>query len=104
MAVSPHLCPVGRRRRKRHSALVPLNTLDSSWPIVFKAQGLLIKLDVEGFELETLAGAAKTLNLTPRPTWLVEILLRSEVIPGGMSRKFAQTVRCSGSTDTSAAS
>lgn len=72
------------------SILVPLTTLDTITIGRFKNQKLLIKMDVEGFELDVLAGAVKTLGFNPKPTWLVEILFRDEVIPGGISQKFAE--------------
>jgi len=74
-----------------HSALVPLTSLDAVAASRFQGKRLLIKLDVEGFEPEVLAGAIKTLDLVPNPTWLVEILLRSESIPGGVNANFAAT-------------
>jgi hypothetical protein len=45
---------------------------------------------VEGFELDVLAGAARTLCLSPKPTWLVEILLRGEVLPDGVNKKYTE--------------
>lgn len=72
-------------------SLVPLSTLDIIAACRFKNKKLFIKMDVEGFELDVLAGAADTLNLIPKPTWLVEILLRSDAIPGGMNRRFRET-------------
>jgi FkbM family methyltransferase len=74
-----------------HSTVVPLTTLDAIAAARLRHQKLLIKMDVEGFELDVLAGAAATLTLDPKPTWLVEILLRDDVIPGGVSRKFTET-------------
>jgi hypothetical protein len=47
-------------------------------------------MDVEGFELDVLAGAEATLSRSPKPTWLVEILLNGQVIPGGVSLGFAE--------------
>jgi FkbM family methyltransferase len=83
--------PGWAQAREAQSTLAPLTTLDTLTAGRFQNQKLLIKMDVEGFELNVLAGAAKTLQFSPRPTWLVEILLTSEVIPGGVSQKFAET-------------
>lgn len=71
--------------------LVPLTTLDTHIAGRFANKKLLIKMDVEGFEMEVLAGATKTLSMIPKPTWLIEILLRNGAIPGGISRTFSET-------------
>lgn len=73
------------------SSLVPLTTLDSVAACRFQGKKLLIKMDVEGFELNVLSGAGKTLDLNPKPTWLVEISLSGELVPGGINRRFAET-------------
>lgn len=72
-------------------SLVPVTTLDAMAATRFQGQKLLIKMDVEGLELDVLGGATETLNLHPRPTWLVEILLRDDVIPGGINNRFHET-------------
>jgi len=72
-------------------SLVPVTTLDAVVAGRFQGKKLLIKMDVEGFELDVLAGAAETLKLNPRPTWILEILLRDGVIPGGINSRFLQT-------------
>ncbi len=71
-------------------SLVPVTTLDAVVAGRFQGKKLLIKMDVEGFELDVLAGAAETLKLNPRPTWILEILLRDGVIPGGINSRFLE--------------
>jgi FkbM family methyltransferase len=83
--------PGWAQARETQSTLVPLTSLDAVVNGRFGGKKLLIKLDVEGFELEVLAGAVSTLDRIPKPTWLVEILFRGEVIPGGLNSKFAET-------------
>lgn len=73
-------------------SLVPLTTLDAIAETRFQDDKLLIKLDVEGFELEVLRGATRILARSPKPAWLIEILLRGEVIPGnGTNARFYET-------------
>jgi FkbM family methyltransferase len=83
--------PGWAQARESQSTLVPLTTLDAVAAHRFRGKKLLIKMDVEGLELDVLAGALRTLELAPRPTWLIEILFRGEVIPGGISLGFAET-------------
>ena len=80
----------GQAETSKYS-LVPVTSLDAVAAKRFQGSRLLIKMDVEGFELEVLAGATETLNLEPKPTWMVEILLRDGVIPGGINTRFHQT-------------
>ena len=70
--------------------LVPVTMLDNILAGRFDGAALLIKMDVEGFELEVLRGADRILNMRPRPTWLVEICL-SENCPPGHNEKFRAT-------------
>jgi FkbM family methyltransferase len=83
--------PDWAQARESQSVLVPLTTLDTVVAGRFKNQRLLIKMDVEGFEMDVLAGALETLDRDPKPTWLVEILLGGEVVPGGINMTFAET-------------
>lgn len=71
--------------------IVPTTTLDTILDGRFDGQRLLLKIDVEGFELEVLKGAINTLQRHPRPTWLVEIVLSNSLIPGGINHLFAET-------------
>src|SRR5208282_1091860 len=73
-------------------SLVPVSNLDAIVAGRFHGKKLLIKMDVEGLELDVLAGATQTLNLDPRPTWAVEILLHDGVIPGGINVRFLETI------------
>jgi FkbM family methyltransferase len=77
-------------QRSRYT-MVPVTTLDSALAGRLERGRLLIKMDVEGFEADVLAGAQAVLHRNPRPTWLLEILLRDPVIPGGINLRFAET-------------
>lgn len=86
-SVVPGWAQAGRSR----FSVVPVTTLDSIIGTRFQQERLLIKVDVEGFELNVLRGAAAVLKQNPRPTWLIEILLRSTVIPGEVNTQFRDT-------------
>jgi FkbM family methyltransferase len=70
--------------------LVAVSKLDVILNGRFEGLPLLIKMDVEGLELEVLKGAEQTLRMSPRPTWIVEICL-NEHFPGGQNDKFYET-------------
>lgn len=74
--------------RATASIIVPVTTLDVLVGDRFRGHGLVIKMDVEGYEAQVLAGAARTLALEPRPFWLVEILLSDASIPGRLNPGF----------------
>jgi FkbM family methyltransferase len=76
--------------RSRFS-IVPITTLDTIVAGRLQGSKLLIKIDVEGFEADVLAGAKAMLALDPKPTWMVEIFLRYEAIPGGVNTRFCET-------------
>ncbi len=76
---------------EKHFHSVPVSTLDSIVVGLPDRSPMLIKMDVEGFELEVLSGAMMTLNMNPKPTWLIEICLDSDSVVGGRNSKFAET-------------
>jgi len=74
---------------ERWSRTVPVTTLDIILGDRFTGIQLIIKVDVEGFELEVLRGAQQTLGMAPKPRWLVEICL-GEYHPTGRNREFEE--------------
>jgi FkbM family methyltransferase len=70
---------------------VQVSTLDSIVMGFRDCGPMLIKIDVEGFELEVLSGAINTLSMDPKPTWLIEICLDEGCVVGGRNSKFAET-------------
>ena len=78
----------------RRAELVAVTTLDTILAGRFPNERILVKMDVEGFELEVLKGASQTLRRDPKPTWLVEIMLADGVIPDGRNPAFAETFEC----------
>lgn len=76
---------------ERPVGLAPITTLDLVTANRFPDERILIKMDVEGFERDILAGADEMLNRSPKPIWMLEIMLSSSIIPGGTSQNFAET-------------
>jgi len=72
------------------STIVPVTTLDVLIGNRFSGYDVVIKMDVEGYEPEVLAGAPRTLALEPKPFWLMEVLLNDRSIPGGINSQFRQ--------------
>lgn len=69
---------------------IPVNTLDSLIGSRLADKKTVVKIDVEGAEYQTLCGAEKTLKLSPKPMWLVEITL-DEHRQGSRNTKFQAT-------------
>lgn len=82
--------PGWNRANNKLFSTVPITTLDTIAVHRFKGKRLLIKIDVEGYELEVLAGGMDTVNSNPRPTWLIEVLLNSNAVPGGVNQRFSE--------------
>ena len=70
-----------------YSRLVPVNTLDNLFATRFPGKRLLIKLDVEGNELDVLHGSIAMMERTPAPVWLVEHGFK-ENFPEGVNPHF----------------
>jgi FkbM family methyltransferase len=75
---------------RRYRRTIPVTTMDILLGERFRGKKLFIKIDVEGVEYDVLRGAKRTLNLDPKPTWMVEICLR-EFHPGGENPHYAAT-------------
>ena len=74
---------------KEWRRMVPITLLDTIAGMRFMGSQLIIKMDVEGSELEVLKGAQRTLAINPKPYWLVEIML-SENHPAGRNTSFQE--------------
>ncbi|GAH55819.1 unnamed protein product, partial [marine sediment metagenome] len=75
---------------KRFKRVIPVNTLDTLLGDRFDGKNLFIKIDVEGAEYNVLRGALKTLCISPRPTWFIEICL-NEFHPGEINPDYEAT-------------
>jgi FkbM family methyltransferase len=69
---------------------VPITTLDVLIGDRFRGKRLVVKVDVEGAELQVLQGAKATLDTSPRPRWLMEVCL-TENRRDGANPYFAET-------------
>ena len=67
--------------------IIPTSTLDILLGDRFTGEQLMIKVDVEGGEFDVLQGAAKALDRSPSPIWLMEICL-TEHFPDGINPHF----------------
>lgn len=74
----------------RFAQTIALSTLDILLGERFAGKKLVIKVDVEGAEYAALRGASRTLQMSPRPVWLVEITL-SEHRQGSTNPYFLNT-------------
>jgi FkbM family methyltransferase len=66
---------------------VSVTKLDTIVADRFRGKRLLVKVDIEGAELDLLAGATSTLVRDPQPTWLVEVCL-TEHHPAHLNPQF----------------
>jgi FkbM family methyltransferase len=74
----------------KYKKMIPVNTLDTLLGQRFEGKKLFIKIDVEGAEYNVLRGALKTLCMSPRPIWFIEICL-NEFHPGEMNFAYEAT-------------
>lgn len=74
----------------RFNRIIALSTLDTVLSNRFEGKRLFIKIDVEGMEYPVLLGANRTLTMTPKPTWLLEICL-NEFYPAGANPNYLAT-------------
>lgn len=80
----------GWNSQTEHDATrIATSTLDLVLEGQHVGRRILVKVDVEGAELEVVEGAAKTLRRDPAPVWLVEICLTEN--QKGVNPTYAQT-------------
>lgn len=85
------LIPGWAHARKAEPTLVPAINLDAIAAGRFQNKKLLVKMDVEGYELDVLRGATEILDSRVKPTWILEIGFGNEFFPGGINHNFAAT-------------
>lgn len=66
---------------------IALSTLDIILGKRFAGKKIFIKIDVEGFEYPVLRGAVGTMQISPKPTWVIEVCLNN-FHPGGVNKNF----------------
>jgi FkbM family methyltransferase len=70
--------------------LIALSTLDIIVGSRFAGRRVVVKIDIEGAELEALRGATMLLSNDPAPEWMIEIMFR-EHHPLGANPHFLET-------------
>ncbi len=73
-----------------HRETVPVTTLDTLLNGRFVGRNLLIKVDVEGAQLQALRGATATLARRPAPSWLVEVTPSGGALPKAFSSELPE--------------
>lgn len=69
---------------ERYVTLVPSTTLDNALGARFQGKRCLFVVDIEGSEQLMLEGAWSTINMAPKPIWMIEISI-SEHQPKGIT-------------------
>jgi FkbM family methyltransferase len=77
--------------RTARPTLVPVATADDEILPRIGGRRAIVKVDVEGAELDLLAGAERLLRSEPAPTWLIEVVL-DEHHPAGRHPAFARVM------------
>lgn len=72
---------------KHIQTLCPVSTLDIVLGNRFAGRRMLVKIDVEGLEFEVLKGATATLEMSPKPVWMLECFL-DHYHPNGRNPNF----------------
>jgi FkbM family methyltransferase len=69
---------------------IALTTLDRLVDESFQGKQIFIKIDIEGAEYQALLGAQKTMTMSPKPVWVIEICFH-EFYPEGHNPYFEKT-------------
>ncbi len=97
------LTPEWHRWRASFYQLTPVNSLDNLFAGRGHGERLLLKVDVEGGEMDAIRGAAMLLAREPKPVWMIETFLtnrdaarsRNEHFEELFATMFAAGYRCS---------
>lgn len=89
-STGPSLIPSWAGASQMFHKNIPLSTLDRIVGNNFSGKRVFIKIDIEGAEYFSLLGAINTLDILPKPVWVIEICF-NEYHPEGMNPYFQKT-------------
>lgn len=89
-STGPSLIPNWAGSSQLFQKNIPLSTLDRVVGKNFSGKQVFIKIDIEGAEYFSLLGALETMDISPKPVWVIEICF-NEYYPDGHNPHFQRT-------------